>query len=85
MKAKPYILLLSLMLIVLFIQCEKEPEPNNPDNNSLNALIELGVDTDWDGEISPAETEVITSLDVSEDSISDMTGIETFWFIKQII
>jgi len=46
MKAKPYILLLSLMLIVLFIQCEKEPEPNNPDNNSLNALIELGVDSD---------------------------------------
>jgi len=46
MKAKPYILLLSSMLIVLFIQCEKEPEPNIPNNNFLDALIELGVDSD---------------------------------------
>ena len=48
------------------------------DNNFLNALIEQGVDTDGDGQISHAEAEVVISLDVGSDSISDMTGIEKF-------
>ena len=67
------------MTVVILSQCEKEnPQFTIPDNNFLNALIELGVDTNGDGFISPAETEAITFLGVSSDSISDMTGIEKF-------
>ena len=79
--------LLLMLTVVLLCQCKKEIEPNIviiPDDNFLNALIELGVDTNGDGVISPAEAEVITSLNVSEDSISDMTGIEAFVNLKSI-
>jgi len=51
---------------------------NIADDSFLAALIEKGVDTDGDGKISPEEAEVIISLDVSEKSISDLTGIEAF-------
>ena len=79
MKTIPYLLILPLTLILLLTQCEKDPEPFNiPDDAFLTALIEEGVDTNGDGEISPAEAEVITYLDVRFDSISDMTGIEAF-------
>ena len=85
MKAIPYILLLPLALIVLLTQCEKEPElVNILDDAFLNALIELGVDTNGDGIISPAEAEVVRSLDVSEHSISDMSGIEAFVNIEYL-
>ncbi len=73
--------LLFLLTVVLLSQCEKdEPNPKVtiPNYNFLNALIELGIDTNGDGIISPAEAELILSLDVSEESISDMTGIEAF-------
>ncbi|MCK4345408.1 MAG: hypothetical protein KAX05_08985 [Bacteroidales bacterium] len=78
MKAIIRILLFVLVVALLF-QCEKEsPEVIIPDDNFLNALIELGVDTNGDGIISHAEAEAITSLYVSKDSIADMTGIEAF-------
>ncbi|MCK4466266.1 MAG: hypothetical protein KAU83_11195 [Bacteroidales bacterium] len=69
-----------MLTVVLLSQCEKDPEPEVtiPDDNFLNALIDLGVDTNGDGIISPAEAEVITFLDVSHRGISDMTGIEFF-------
>jgi Leucine-rich repeat (LRR) protein len=51
---------------------------NIPDDNFLNALLELDVDTDGDGLVSPDEAAIITSLDVSFQSIADMTGIEAF-------
>ena len=74
--------LLFILTMVLLCQCKKDPEPvlevTIPDNNFLNVLIELGVDTNGDGIISPAEAELILSLDVRGDSISDMTGIEEF-------
>lgn len=72
--------LLFVLAVVLLCQCEKDPEPEVtiPDNNFLNALIELGVDTNGDGIISTAEAEAITFLNVSHKSISDITGIEAF-------
>ena len=71
--------LLFLLTVVLLSQCEKDdPQVNIPDDNFLNALIELGVDTNGDSIISPLEAEMITSLDVRYKSISDLTGIEAF-------
>ena len=73
-------LFLALILLVSS-QCRKEAVPDSlyiPDNNFLNALIELGIDVDADGNISPIEAEAITYLDVSSRGIADMTGIEAF-------
>ena len=71
---------LFLILTCLYlIQCE-----NNDniliinDNNFLKALIELGVDQNKDGKISPGEAETVTSLNLRNDSIVDMKGIELF-------
>jgi len=73
-----FVILLSAFLFITC--CEKDNETNLTfhDDNFLNALIELGIDTDGDGSISSAEAKSITFLDVSSDSISDMTGIEAF-------
>jgi len=46
-----------------------------PDTAFLHALIEEGVDTNANGEISYAECEAITYLDVIERSISDKLNI----------
>jgi len=81
MKATFKILLLLCLGCVFFTQCEKETGIeliDIPDNAFLTALIELGVDSDGDGKISPAEAEAITYLDVRQKSISDLTGIEAF-------
>ncbi len=49
-----------------------------PDGNFKQALLDVGVDTGNDGEISQAEALAITSLDVSGRGITDLTGIENF-------
>lgn len=77
-----------LLIAVLVCQCRKdEPSPvvNIPDDNFLNALIELGVDTNGDGVISPYEAVSRASLDVSSKGISDMTGIEAFGNLRKLI
>jgi Leucine-rich repeat (LRR) protein len=84
MKAVLKLLVLPLALIILFTQCEKEPEihPEDPidipDDAFLTALIEEGVDTNGDRLISYAEAEVIISLDVNYEYISNLSGIEAF-------
>ena len=79
MKAVLYKVLLIFIVPIVFTRCEKEPDPITiPDDNFLNALIELGVDTNGDGIISPAEAAIITYLNVSAKNISDLTGIEAF-------
>ena len=84
MKAIPNVLILTLafmLTMILISQCQKD-EPNPivtiSDDNFLSALIELGIDTDGDSQISNSEAATIRSLDVSECEISDLNGIEKF-------
>ena len=51
-----------------------------PDSNFELALIELGIDTNptIDGQVPTANIEVVTSLDIINKNISDLTGIEGF-------
>ena len=51
---------------------------NLPDTNFLNALIYRGVDSNGDSLISYGEAELINYLDVSEEDISELTGVEAF-------
>ena len=55
-----------------------------PDPNFLKVLIERGVDTDSDGMISPTEAEAVTVLDVSGDTISELTGLEYFIHLQHL-
>lgn len=56
--------------------------PNNvffPDSNLKTRLLNLGLDTNSDGEIQVTEAIVnITEIDVSFNAISDLTGIDAF-------
>ena len=90
MKSIFKILLLIFALIALFIQCKKEdPEPDPwveiPDVNFLNALIERGVDSNFDSIISPEEAEVVTYLNVSLCDISDLSGIQKFINLETLV
>lgn len=49
-----------------------------PDANFKNALIEVGVDTNNDGEIQIVEAEDTTELIVMNENISSLIGIEYF-------
>jgi len=49
-----------------------------PDNNFEQALIDLGYDDTLDDYVLTANISGVTSLDVSEKEISDLTGIEDF-------
>lgn len=51
---------------------------NIPDINFKNALIDLGVDTNNDGEIQVSEAEVVLNLNVSFKNILSMEGIQSF-------
>ena len=49
-----------------------------PDDNFEQALIDLGYDTTLDDYVLTANISGVTSLDVSNKEISDLTGIEAF-------
>ena len=74
------ILLKSLFLFfLLFSLCFTTAQiVNIPDPNFKNVLISLGVDTNNDGEIQLTEAVDITSLDLNNQDISDLTGIKSF-------
>ena len=81
------VFLLLLALTSLLTLCDilkPEPDINIPDEAFLNALIDLGIDRNGDGAISPREAEEIPHIDVSERGISDMTGIEAFVNLERL-
>jgi Leucine-rich repeat (LRR) protein len=80
-------LILLPALSLLYTQCdvfEPEPDVNIPDEAFLNALIDLGIDTNEDGAISPREAEAIPHMDVGDRGISDLTGIEAFISLERL-
>jgi len=71
------------LVIVMLIQCKSGENDEIfpvaiPDNNFRKALIEGGFDLNGDGFIDSDEAALVLSLDVSFNSIADMTGIEAF-------
>jgi len=58
---------------------------NIPDKAFLHALIEEGIDTNGDGLISYTEAHAVNHLDVSEKEISELTGIEAFKYLEELI
>ncbi len=68
-----------IILLLLFISGMTNAQiVDIPDANFKAKLIALGVDTNTDGEIQESEALVITSLNLFDSSISDLTGIEAF-------
>ena len=55
-----------------------------PDANFKDALIGDGVDTNEDGEIQVSEAEAVLGLDVFNDNISSLEGIESFTNIEYL-
>ena len=70
--------LILALLVLAMANISSAQNVNIPDVNFKNALINWGVDTNVDGEISYAEAEAIYYLNIVENSISDLTGIEAF-------
>lgn len=55
-----------------------------PDNNFEQNLINLGYDNILDDYVVTANIEAVTNLDLSNKSISDLTGIEGFEDLKEL-
>ena len=69
----------SFLVIVTLITFQfKGQIVNIPDQNFKNALISLGIDTNNDGEIQLSEAQAVTSLNLQQKDISDLTGIKSF-------
>jgi len=77
-------LFITLAAAIIY-QCEKDYEFKITDENFLNALIERGVDLNGDSIISLDEAEIVTYLDISNENISDLTGIEAFVNLDTLI
>lgn len=57
---------------------------NIPDNNFLQALIKEDIDKNEDGQIDENEAKVVTRLSVSNEFITDLTGVEKFTEITDL-
>jgi Leucine-rich repeat (LRR) protein len=64
--------------------CENSRITLIPDTLFEQALIDLGLDTIIDGQVLTADIEHIHTLDVSNESISDLTGIRDFKSLIQL-
>lgn len=65
----------------LLTGCEEAPPENPveiPDEAFLQVLIDLGIDTNDDGQISKEEAEAVHTIIVPPSGIRDLTGLEAF-------
>ncbi len=67
-----------LFLALIFLQITYSQTVTIPDANFKAALIEDGVDTNNDGEIQVSEAEAVTEIDVSNENINSLEGIQYF-------
>lgn len=62
--------------------CEETPPESPveiPDQAFLQVLIDLGIDTNQDGQISQEEAEVVHTITIPPSGIRDLTGLEAFF------
>lgn len=74
-------LLVIFLLLNILSQCTESNEESLvsvPDHNFLNALVENGVDTNGDGQISYDEAEACAVLFLGPSNIKELSGIEAF-------
>jgi len=94
----PIILLVSIVFMGLFTQCDFGTDVELveiTDDAFLDALIQIGLDTDGDGEISVPEAEATTWININGEylhgqpdyvgDITDLTGIEAFINLDTLI
>lgn len=73
------------LLLLLITSMASSQIVNIPDSNFKNRLIDIGVDTDTDGEIQVSEAAAVTgTLNVSGNAITNLQGIEAFVNITKL-
>lgn len=73
-----------ILFLFLFAGIANAQIVNIPDTNFKAKLFALGVDTNTDGNIQVSEALVITTLQVNNSNILDLTGIEAFTNLAQL-
>ena len=97
MKKKTLFIAAIVFMCSSIISCSEEELTNEPpkpsieinDANLTALLVQKGVDTDNDGEISEEEAAAVTALDLaakgSDAKISDLTGLEKFVNLQSLV
>ncbi|WP_396146656.1 T9SS type A sorting domain-containing protein [Flavobacterium sp.] len=67
-----------IILVLLITGFANAQVVNIPDVNFKNKLIDLGYDTNSDGNIQQSEALSVYGLSISNSNISDLTGIQSF-------
>jgi hypothetical protein len=81
MSLRPRFLYFFVLLLLVLVQCSQTSQEeivSIPDSAFLQALLELGIDTNGDGLISYPEAEASISINLSPSNISDLSGLEAF-------
>ena len=74
-----------LLIFLLYTGIMNAQIVNIPDANFKAKLISSNFDINGDGEIQVSEAENATYMDVSQSSITDMTGIEFFTSLTYLV
>ena len=76
--------IICILGIILYTLTLSAQNVNIPDTAFLNALIEMGIDTNEDDSISYTEASAIFKLELIENGITDMKGIEAFINLERL-